>query len=232
MNVTKFKVTKTGYVALCLGVLFFSGLFTGLDSFLGIFDFTNVIGRFGRLGYISDEISTYVSLANDFRGTGGVGARDGFMLAVTFIPAALLALGTVSMIEHFGGLVAAAKLMSPILKPLSGIPGTAALALIGSLYQADVGGMMTADLFNRKLINDRERLIFVQMQCTAGGTMTNYMGTAVVMFPYLTELGMPVVLPLMLLFGFKLISANVMRYYTYKSVEEVCLNDFKSANSS
>lgn len=225
------NVSWKGYMALFVGVLFFSGLFTGVDSFLAIFDFTNVIGRFGRLGMVGEEVSSYVSLANDFRGAGGVGARDGFMLAVTFMPAALLALGTVSVIEHFGGLIAAAKLMSPVLKPFVGIPGTAGLALIGSLYQADVGGMMTADLFDRKLMDERERLIFVQMQCTAGGTMTNYMGTAVVMFPYLAELGMPVILPLILLFGFKVISANIMRYFTQISVEEALIDDFKSANS-
>ena len=216
MDKQDFKVKWYGYVALVVGILFFSGVFADAEGALGALDFGNILGRFGRLGTVTEYGTEYVSLAGDFRGTGGAGARDGFLFALTLLPAVLLALGCVGVIEHLDGLNAAAKLLNPILRPIMGIPGVSGLALIGSLQSADAGASMTAGLHERGLLNDKERLIFTQFQFTAGGTLTNFLGSGAAMFPYLAIIGVPILLPMGTIFVFKFIAANMMRFYTLR----------------
>jgi len=221
MENQQIQVKWYGYIALIVGILFFSGVFADSEGALGALDFGNILGRFGSLGSVSEYGTEYVTLAGDFRGTGGAGARDGFLFALTLLPAVLLALGCVGVIEHLDGLNAAAKLMNPILKPLIGIPGVTGLALIGSLQSADAGASMTAGLYERGLINDKERLIFTQFQFTAGGTLTNFLGSGAAMFPYLAIIGVPILLPMGLIFVFKFIAANMMRMFTLRLMKEV-----------
>ena len=57
-----------------------------------------------------------------FRGTGGTGAKDGFLFALELAPSVILSLGIISVTEGLGGLRAAQQLMTPVLKPLLGIP--------------------------------------------------------------------------------------------------------------
>ena len=204
-DLTTNKVRISGYIALVLAIIFFSGLLKDAESFLKFFDFTNVLGSFGKLGTISDDAG---KLASNFRGTGGTGVRDGWLFALTLTPAVMLALGVVKIVEDLDGLKAAQKLMTPLLRPLMGIPGICGLALVASLQSTDTGGAMTKELYDNGSINDKERLIFCSFQLTAGALLTNYLSSGAALFAFLD---VPIIVPLIVVIVFKLISTNIVR---------------------
>ena len=163
-----------GYIVLILTILFFSGIFSSAEGPIKALDFTNISGSFGSLGEISEDAGT---LAADFRGTGGSGARDAWLFALTLVPAVMLALGVVKVVEFLDGLRAAQKLLTPLLMPLLGIPGICGLTLIASLQSTDAGASMTAELAQEGMINERQKTIFACFQFSAGDTLTNYLSS-------------------------------------------------------
>lgn len=213
-DLTTNKVRISGYIALVLAIIFFSGLLKDAESFLKFFDFTNVLGSFGKLGTISDDAG---KLASNFRGTGGTGVRDGWLFALTLTPAVMLALGVVKIVEDLEGLKAAQKLMTPLLRPLMGIPGICGLALVASLQSTDTGGAMTKELYDNGSINDKERLIFCSFQLTAGALLTNYLSSGAALFAFLD---VPILVPLIVVIVFKLISTNIVRIYANHMIKE------------
>lgn len=213
-DLTTNKVRISGYIALVLAIIFFSGLLKDAESFLKFFDFTNVLGSFGKLGTISDDAG---KLASNFRGTGGTGVRDGWLFALTLTPAVMLALGVVKIVEDLDGLKAAQKLMTPLLRPLMGIPGICGLALVASLQSTDTGGAMTKELYDNGSINDKERLIFCSFQLTAGALLTNYLSSGAALFAFLD---VPILVPLIVVIIFKLISTNIVRIYANHMIKE------------
>lgn len=79
------KVGVGAYVSLFFAVCFFSGVFYKMPEayrWLGAFDFTTLIGKFGS-----------ISGASSFVGSGGVSARAGFLFALSLVPGVMLALG-------------------------------------------------------------------------------------------------------------------------------------------
>lgn len=213
-ELTRDKVRFSGYIALVLAIIFFSGLLKDVDSFLKFFDFTNVLGSFGKLGSLSEGAGT---LASNFRGTGGVGVRDGWLFALTLTPAVMLALGVVKIVEDLDGLKAAQKLMTPLLRPLMGIPGICGLALVASLQSTDTGGAMTKELYDSGAINDKERLIFCSFQLTAGALLTNYLSSGAALFAFLD---VPILVPLVVVIAVKLLSTNLVRIYANRVIKE------------
>ena len=81
-----------------------------------------------------------------FRGKGGSGAIDGFMFALTLVPTVMFALAMITVFEYYGALRAARRLLTPVLRPLLGLPGSATLALIASLQSTDGGAALTRQL--------------------------------------------------------------------------------------
>ena len=142
---------------------------------------------------------------------------DGFLFAFGLAPGVMLALGLIEVVEHYGGLKAAQKLMTPILKPILGIPGVCGIALVSSLQSTDAGAGMTKALYNEGLITDNERLIFSAFQFTAGGLITNYLASGSALFGFLT---VPIALPLAVLFLMKIFGANIMRLYVNRFCKE------------
>ena len=96
----KIKVPWYGYVVFILAILLFSGVFSSSDGILRALDFNVLSGSFGQIP--TDK-------AMSFRGAGGSGAKDGFLFALELIPAVILALGIVNVIDGLGGLKAAQK---------------------------------------------------------------------------------------------------------------------------
>lgn len=209
-STAKVTVHWYGYVVLILTILFFSGIFASSDSALKALDFTNISGSFGKLGTLADEAG---ALASDFRGTGGSGAKDAWLFSLTLFPAVMLALGIVKVVEHLDGLKAAQKLLTPILMPLMGIPGICGLTLIASLQSTDAGASMLNELSAAEMVDEKQKTIFAAFQFSAGATLTNYLSSCAALFPYLT---VPILLPLVVVFAFKILGANVMRFYLYK----------------
>lgn len=89
-----------------------------------------------------------------------------------------------------------------------GVPGIVGLAFITSLQSTDGSAAMTKQLFDDQEITDKERTIFAQLMFSANGTVTNYFSSGAALFPFLT---LPIILPLVVLFVFKVFGANVIR---------------------
>lgn len=195
------KVTVWAYLALIVVIMFFSGYFAGNKSILGVLDFSGLIGKFGTMKDAAK--ATYV-------GMGGTGARQGFLFGLSLLPGIMLALGVVEVAEHIGALRAAQRLLTPVLRPVLGIPGGAGLALISSLQSTDAAAAMTRNLYEQKLLTTRELNIFCAFQFSAGAAVINYFTIGVALFPFLS---VSVILPLGVILVFKVVGTNIMRLY-------------------
>lgn len=213
------SVTIGNYIALAFAIVFFSGLMQSSEWY-GVFDFTTLNGAFGA---IFDGAS--------FRGAGGSGARDGFIFALTIVPTCMFAMGVINILEHFGALKAARKLMTPLMRPLMGLPGTATLALIGSLQNVDIASSMTKELQDRGELNEKESSIFTAFQFIGGGLIVNFFSSGAVMFTLTNPDGSiaaptSIGLTIMVIFLLKILGANMMRLYlklTGQKIESVSL---------
>ena len=204
----KVKVPWTGYLALAFAIVFFSGLIASQKGWITAFDFNTLSGTFG--------VMKDAAKAN-FQGQGGLGARAGFLFGFSLLPSVMLALGMVEIVDHLGGLKAAEKLLTPILRPLLGIPGISGLAMVTSFQSTDAGAGMTRMLRETNCITENEKTIFCAFQFSAGGTVTNYLATGAALFSFIT---VPIVLPLVLIFVLKVFGANLVRLYLNRFEKE------------
>ena len=202
------KVPWTGYIALAFAVVFFSGLLASQKGWITAFDFNALAGKFGVMKDAAKAT---------FQGQGGFGARDGFMFGFGLLPSVMLALGMVEIVDHLGGLKAAEKLLTPILRPLLGIPGIAGLAMVTSFQSTDAGAGMTRMLRETGSITENEKTVFCAFQFSAGGTVTNYLASGAALFSFVT---VPIVLPLVLIFVLKIFGANLVRLYLNRFEKE------------
>ncbi|ADV89308.1 YjiH family protein [Vibrio vulnificus] len=215
---TERKVTIGSYIALAFAVVFFSGLLQS-NQWYGVFDFTTLNGAFGKVAYGVNETADGVqAMTTSFRGTGGSGARDGFIFALTLIPTVMFALGMINVLEHYGALDAARKLLTPLLRPLMNIPGNTGLALIASLQSTDAGAAMTRQLKDEGHLTKRETDVFTMFQFTAGATIVNFFSSGAVLFTLTMADGSPAVmssigLAVAVMFVFKIVGANLFRIY-------------------
>lgn len=198
------KVSWYSYVALIFALMFFSGIFAKSTGWWKVFDFTVLNGSFGKITMEGTKA------AFTFRGTGGVGAQDGFLFALSLMPAVIFALGAVAVVEGLGGLNAAQKLMTPLLRPLLGIPGICGLAMIASFQSTDAGAGMTKELYQEKEITDDERTIFCMFQISGDGLITNYFSSGAALFAMFVT---PIIVPFLVIIAFKIFGANMIRLY-------------------
>ena len=199
----KIKVGWVGYAAFFFAIIIVSGIFSSSDTWLKVFDFNVLNGKFGTIPPGAEK-------ALDFRGAGGTGARDGFLCAIERIPAVIVALGIVNVIDGLGGLRAAQKLMTPILKPLLGIPGITALASIANMQSTDAAAGMVKELYDQGEITDNERSILIAYQTSASAFITNYFSSGAAVFSFMLA---PIIVPIIVMFVFKIIGGNLMRIY-------------------
>ncbi|NOH60413.1 nucleoside recognition domain-containing protein [Vibrio sp. RE88] len=217
-NTKQRKVTWGCYVALAFAVIFFSGLMKS-GEWYGVLDFTTLNGSFGQVAYNVTETADGVEAATtSLRGKGGSGARDGFIFALTLIPTVMFALGVINVLEHYGALDAARKLLTPLLRPLMGIPGSSGLALIASLQSTDAGAAMTRQLKDEGRLTKRETDVFTMFQFTAGATIVNFFSSGAVLFTLTLADGSLAVtssigLAVTIMFVFKFVGANLFRIY-------------------
>lgn len=211
----KEEVGIVGYIALIAAIIFFSGIFQKASGPIAAFDFSNLAGSFGKLGTLTEGAG---SLAANYRGTGGAGARDGFLFATTLMPPVMLALGVVKIVENLGGLRAAQNLLTPLLRPLMGIPGICGLSMIASLQSTDACAGMTRKLVDSGDLTEKERIIYCAFQYSGGGILTNYFSSGAALFPFIV--GVTITVPLAVVLVFKVIGTNMMRLYVNKFVKE------------
>lgn len=191
----------SAYAALVLTILFFSGALAGAPGVLSCLDFSVVSGSFGK---IAGEFT--------FLGSGGSGARYGFLFALSLVPGIMLALGVVEVAERLQALRAAQRLLTPLLKPLLGLPGAAGLALISSLQSSDAGAAMTRELHDNGLITEKEKNVFAAFQFSSASSITVYLSMGVALFPFLSVSHL---IPLGVILFYKVVGTNLMRLYLY-----------------
>ena len=191
------------YVALIFAIVFFSGIFATSKAWYSVFDFTVLNGNFGKIAAATGKALT-------FRGAGGSGCQDGFAFALSLLPAVIFALGVVNVVEGLGGLKAAQKLLSPLLRPILGIPGACGLGIIASFQSTDAGAGMIKAMYQEGIINEDERTIFAMFQLSGDGTITNYFSSGAALFGIMS---VPIIVPFAVILIFKFVGANLIRMY-------------------
>lgn len=211
------EVGVKAYVVFAFAILFFSGLLATSQEWYRAIDFTVLNGAFGKISGEAGKSFT-------FRGAGGSGARDGFLFALELMPAIILALGVVEVVEGLGGLRVAQKLLTPVLKPLMGLPGTCGLALIANMQSTDAGAGMAKEMYEKSQIDDGQRSVFIAYQSSASGMISNYFSSGAALFGLMVG---PIILPLLVIFMFKVIGANLMRVYLRFEARQVAKQEGK-----
>lgn len=207
------KASFKAYCALLFAIVFFSGMLMSLNQFswLSAFDFTTITGAFGTMKEPAK---------NSFLGAGGKGAREGFLFGFYLIPAVMLALGTIEILNNYGALRAAQILLSPLLRPIMGVPGSTGVALVTDLQSTDTGAILTKQMYDEGVITEKERIIMISWQFSAAGTITNYFASGSALFAALT---VPIIIPLLAIVVIKFIGANITRLLLHCFYKE----DFK-----
>ncbi len=195
----EYKVSWKGWLSLIILIVAFSGVFAKSTGPWRALDFQVLTGKFGQ-----------VAQGIFFTGKGGVGAREGFMFALSLFPTLMFALGCINVAESMGALRAAEKMFTPILRPFMGIPGAAGLAFVSSFTSSDVGSVMTKGLAEEKMVTDDERTIFVAYQYAGSAVVTNTFGTGAALLPISV---LPVGVIIGLIFVVKVMGANIVRFY-------------------
>ncbi|AWH87949.1 nucleoside recognition domain-containing protein [Limnobaculum parvum] len=242
------KIRVGAYFALFFAIVFFSGVFGPTSSatlwvasqikelhvqhpglshwltdwivpLLSTIDFTTLNGSFGKILTGVTQVDNALKATNGtYRGTGGSGAMEGFLFAFGLIPSVMFALAMINVLEHYGALNAARKLLSIILRPLLGIPGVTGLAIIGSLQSTDVGASLTRALADEQKINAKEKEVLTMFQFSGGAMITNFFSSGAVLFTLVLasgELAVPTTIGACIgvIFIMKIVGANIMRLY-------------------
>ena len=207
------RVGVGAYIALAVAILFFSGLFMKVEGlkWLSAFDFTTLGGTFGTM---KDPAK------NTFIGAGGVSAKAGFLFALSLAPTVMLALGCLEVLTHYGAIRAAHKLLTPLLHPLLSLPGKTGLALITDLQSTDAGAALTKELYDEGEITRKELTIMGAWQYSGAGLINNYFAIGSALF---SVLKLPIILPLLLMFGLKFAGGMFVRFV----LNTVYKEDFK-----
>ena len=188
------KVGVGAYIALIFAVILFSGVFYKMpegQKWLGALDFTTLIGAFG----------TIADSKNNFTGAGGISARAGFLFSLNLIPGVMLAMGLIEVLAHYGALRAAQVLLTPLLKPLLGVPGYCGLALITDLQSTDGGAALTRALHDEGRITTKNLITIAAWQYAGAGCVSNYYSTVSALFAlFLCPVWLPVIVILVLKF--------------------------------
>ncbi len=199
------KPRFVSYVALFFLIVFFSGIAKNLGAAWGFLDYATLVGRFGE-----------VSQTTTFLGIGGTGARGAFLYAASFIPSLMLAVGVIEVATHLGALKAAQALLTPVLRPLMGVPGGSAVAIIASLMSSDAGAVATRGLVDNEMATEKERTILCAFEFSSGASVVFYLTVASVLFSLLP---MNYLVPLLVVLFFKVVGANLVRLYLKRKGE-------------
>ena len=130
------------------------------------------------------------------------------MFALSLIPGVMFAVGCIEVLDHYGAIRAAQRLLTPLLKPLLGLPGLTGLAMITDLQSTDAGAALTKELYDKKLIDLKELTVMTAWQYSGAGLINNYFMIGSALLAYLT---CPLLVPLILMLVFKFVGAIYVR---------------------
>ncbi len=195
------KVGIGAYIALALAIIIFSGVFYKMPDaykWLGAFDYTTLIGKYG----------TIAGSANNFQGAGGLSARAGFLFSLNLFPGVMLAMGLIEVLSFYGALRAAQVILTPLLKPILGIPGYTGLALITDLQSTDGGAAITRALYDEGRITTKNLVTICAWQYAGAGCVANYYSTVSGLFTLFT---VKVWIPMALILVLKFVGGALVR---------------------
>lgn len=191
-----------GYFSLIFAVVFFSGIFSNANNWLAALDFQTYVGGFGKI--CEDAFSS------GFVGSGGSGVKEGFMQALSIAPVMIFSVAFISCVEYLGGLKAAQKLLTPVLKFVAGIPGICAIAMILNWQSSDASAAQAKELYETGKITKKERERLVAYEFITAATIGVFFSNGAVVLPYLT---IPTGVMLLVIIANKFIAANIIRLY-------------------
>lgn len=194
------KVGIKGWVSLFILCIMFSGILKDFDGPLKAFDFSNLVGGWGKIG----------ETGQNFIGKGGTGAREGMLQALSLIPAISFAVAIIEVVTQLGAIDAGVKIFTPLLRPLLGIPGECGIAFVSSFTSSDVGSVMTRDLYNEGKLTENERTVFTAYQYAGSAVVLNTINTQAPLLPIILLAAGPVIV---VLFFCKVFGANLVRLY-------------------
>jgi nucleoside recognition membrane protein YjiH len=207
------KLPIAGYVTLVAAFVILSGMLGGVSGWPRAFDFISMSGHFGTIQGAGKST---------FMGSGGNGARQGFMFGLTLIPGVMLGLGIMSIVEQTGGLKVAKRYLAPLMRPLFGMPGCTSLAMIASMQSTDAGAVLTKVFYEQQEVNDRERLIFTQYEISGSAAIANYLTIGPAVF---SSLIVPIGVPLLIIIVMKIVGANITRAIMHAAYSDKQLAD-------
>lgn len=104
--------------------------------------------------------------------------------------------------------------MTPLLKPILGVPGVTGLALITDLQSTDAGAALTKGLLDTGKIDKKNLVVMSAWQYAGAGLVNNYFSIAsALFFAFLV----PVWIPLVVMFCLKFVGGVFVR---------ICLTTF------
>ena len=167
-------------------------------KWLGAFDYTTLIGKYG----------TIAGTASNFQGSGGFSARAGFLFSLNLFPGVMLAMGLIEVLSFYGALRAAQVILTPLLKPILGVPGYTGLALITDLQSTDGGAAITRALHDDGRITPKNLVAISAWQYTCAGCVSNYYSTVSGLFTLFT---VKVWIPMALILVLKFVGGALIR---------------------
>ena len=141
-------------------------------------------------------------------GKGGFGARQGFLFALSLFPSVMLALGVMEVVTYYGAMRAAQKLMTPLLNPILGVPGSTGLALITDLQSTDAGAALTKGMYDRGLFDKKGLIVVCAWQYSGAGLIGNYFASGSALFAATL---CPLIVPLILMIVLKFVGGFLVR---------------------
>ena len=196
------KVGVVGYLALLFAAVFFSGIFAGKDGILSALDFQTYLGSYGKIAE--------TAYSSGIVGSGGSGVREGFFQAISIAPVMIFSVAFIGCIDHLGGLRAAQKILTPLTKPLMGVPGVCGLAMIINWQSSDASSAQARDLYDSGYISRKERERLVAYEFITAACIGVFFSNGAIILPYLT---IPTGLMLVIIVTNKFVAANLMRLY-------------------
>ena len=183
-----------GYGALVFAILFFSGLFSSAQDWTQIFDFQAIVGAYGP----------------DVSMGGGTGVKEGFLQAVSIAPVMIFSVAFIGCVEYLGGLRAAQKLLTPLLRPLMGVPGVCGLAMILNWQSSDASAAIARQLYEQGRISAWERERLVAYEFITAATIGVFFSNGAILLPYFVCKSGVVLIVIM---AMKFLSGNLLRLY-------------------
>lgn len=120
----------------------------------------------------------------------------------------MLALGVMEVVTYYGAMRAAQKLMTPLLNPILGVPGSTGLALITDLQSTDAGAALTKGMYDRGLFDKKGLIVVCAWQYSGAGLIGNYFASGSALFAATL---CPLIVPLILMIVLKFVGGFLVR---------------------